>query len=48
MESGRRHASHSKLLCRSGDDLINGLFVELDAWQWHMFRIDVPSDSLPR
>jgi glycosidase len=33
---------------RSGDDLINGLFVELDAWQWHMFRIDVPSDSLPR
>jgi hypothetical protein len=25
---------------RSGDDLVNGLFVELDAWQWHMFRID--------
>jgi hypothetical protein len=27
-------------LTRSGDDLLNGLFVELDAWQWHMFRID--------
>ena len=25
---------------RSGEDLINGVFVELDAWQWHMFRID--------
>jgi glycosidase len=25
---------------RSGDDLVNGLFVELDAWQWQMFRID--------
>lgn len=24
---------------RSGDDLVDGLFVELDAWQWHMFRI---------
>ena len=24
---------------RSGDDLVSGLFVELDAWQWHMFRI---------
>jgi glycosidase len=25
---------------RSGDDLVDGLFVELDAWNWHMFRID--------
>jgi hypothetical protein len=25
---------------RSGDDLVNGLFVELDAWQWHMFRVE--------
>jgi hypothetical protein len=25
---------------RSGDDLVNGLFVELDAWKWHMFRIE--------
>lgn len=26
---------------RSGDDLVDGLFVELDAWKWHMFRIDL-------
>jgi hypothetical protein len=25
---------------RAGDDLVDGLFVELDAWRWHMFRID--------
>jgi hypothetical protein len=25
---------------RSGDDLVNGLFVELDAWHWHMFRVE--------
>jgi hypothetical protein len=25
---------------RSGEDLVNGLFVELDAWQWHMFRVE--------
>jgi hypothetical protein len=25
---------------RSGDDLVDGLFVELDAWKWHMFRVD--------
>jgi Alpha amylase, catalytic domain len=25
---------------RAGDDLVNGLFVELDAWRWHMFRVD--------
>jgi len=25
---------------RSGDDLVDGLFVELDAWKWHMFRVE--------
>jgi hypothetical protein len=25
---------------RSGDDLVDGLFVELDAWKWHMLRVD--------
>jgi hypothetical protein len=25
---------------RSGDDLLDGLFVELDPWKWHIFRID--------
>lgn len=25
---------------RSGDELVDGLFVELGPWKWHMFRID--------
>lgn len=25
---------------RSGDDLADGLFVELGPWQWHLFRLD--------
>jgi hypothetical protein len=25
---------------RAGDDLVEGLFVELDAWRWHLFRIE--------
>ena len=32
---------------RSGDDLVDGLFVELDAWKWHMFRVNPPSNGLP-
>jgi Alpha amylase, catalytic domain len=31
-------------LVRSGDDLVDGLFVELDAWNWHMFRIGPPTE----
>jgi hypothetical protein len=31
-------------LVRSGDDLVDGLFVELGAWNWHMFRIDPPTE----
>jgi hypothetical protein len=31
-------------LVRSGDDLVDGLFVELDAWNWHLFRIDPPTE----
>ncbi len=27
---------------RDGDDLVDGLYVELDAWQWHLLRIDPP------
>jgi Alpha amylase, catalytic domain len=34
-------------LVRSGDDLVDGLFVELHAWRWHMFRIDPITDNLP-
>jgi Alpha amylase, catalytic domain len=25
---------------RSGDDLVDGLFVELAPWKWHMFRVE--------
>jgi hypothetical protein len=32
---------------RSGDDLVDGLFVELGAWQWHMCRIDPVTDESP-
>ena len=32
---------------RSGDDLVDGLFVELDAWQWHLLRIDPVTDESP-
>jgi len=32
---------------RSGDDLVDGLFVELDPWSWHMFRIDPLTDNVP-
>jgi hypothetical protein len=30
---------------RSGDDLVDGLFVELPAWGWHLLRIEPPADS---
>ena len=25
---------------RDGDDLVNGLYVELDGWHWHLLRVD--------
>jgi hypothetical protein len=31
-------------LVRSGDDLVDGLFVELGPWRWHLFRIDRPTE----
>ena len=34
------------IFVRSGDDLVEGIFVELDAWRWQMFRID-PTANLP-
>lgn len=30
-------------LTRSGDELRNGLSVDLGAWQWHLFAIDPAS-----
>jgi Alpha amylase, catalytic domain len=35
--------THDIVLARSGDDLVDGLFVELDPWNWHMFRIGPPT-----
>ncbi len=36
---------------RDGDDLVNGMYVELPVWGWHLFRIEphtrVPSSSEP-
>jgi hypothetical protein len=32
---------------RSGDDLVDGLFVELDPWKWHLLRIDPVADESP-
>jgi hypothetical protein len=32
---------------RPGDDLVDGLFVELGARRWHMFRIDPLADEPP-
>jgi hypothetical protein len=36
--------THNMVLARSGDDLVDGLFVELDPWNWHMFRIGPPTE----
>ncbi len=31
---------------RAGDDLVEGLFVALDPWHWHLFRIDQAAESI--
>jgi Alpha amylase, catalytic domain len=33
-------ASNGAVYERSGDDLRNGLYVELDAWDWHLFDLE--------
>jgi glycosidase len=38
--------TQNSTLRRSGDDLVDGLFVDLDAWGWHMFRIDEIADEV--
>jgi hypothetical protein len=38
--------TQNSTLLRSGDDLVDGLFVDLDAWRWHMFRIDEIADEV--
>jgi hypothetical protein len=32
--------SQNTIFDRDGDDLVNGLYVELDGWHWHLLRID--------
>jgi hypothetical protein len=31
---------------RDGDDIVDGLYVELAAWQWHLLRLD-PTPPVP-
>jgi hypothetical protein len=31
---------------RTGDDLCDGLYVELDPWRWHLLRVD--PEPVPR
>jgi hypothetical protein len=38
--------TQNSTLLRSGDDLVDGLFVDLDAWRWHMFGIDEIADEV--
>ena len=33
---------------RDGDDLVDGLYVELAAWHWHLLRLDPPPPSPDR
>jgi hypothetical protein len=30
---------------RDGDDLVDGLYVQLDSWQWHLLRLDPIPES---
>jgi hypothetical protein len=32
--------THDTTFVRSGDDLVNGLFVDLGPWSWHLLRLD--------
>ena len=37
--------THTVSYDRSGNDLLGGLFVELAAWDWHLWRIDQGRDD---
>jgi hypothetical protein len=32
--------THATEFDRAGDDLVNGLYVELPPWEWHLFRVE--------
>ena len=39
-------ATNDLRFVRSGDDLVDGLFVQLPAWGWHLFRVEAaPADT---
>ena len=42
------HPTQNIAFVRSGDDLVDGFFVELEGWNWHMFRIDPITDHVAR
>jgi hypothetical protein len=33
--------THDVAFDRSGDDLCDGLYVHLDPWDWHLFRVEL-------
>jgi hypothetical protein len=41
------HPAQDTAFVRSGEDLVNGFFVELAGWNWHMFRLDPITDHSP-
>ena len=40
------HPTQNIAYTRSGDDLVDGFFVELEGWNWHMFRVDPITNSV--
>jgi hypothetical protein len=34
-------ATNDLRFIRSGDDLVDGLFVQVPAWGWHLFQVQV-------
>ena len=37
--------THNSMFERSGDDLRDGLYVELGPWEWHLLRLDTAPDD---
>ena len=37
--------THGTAYDRTGDDLVDGLYVELAPWSWHLFRLETPEET---
>ena len=37
--------TRSVTFVRSGDDVVDGLYVELPAWGWHLFTVSTSPDE---